>query len=96
MAHVWQPTHGKPPIRCYQGRQWAAKMKEIGLQPSTTGEPGGKGTGQSVTHPTPCAISTSCWPSRKPPPMPARFPLDAGLRHHIPSRFEAPHETFDN
>src|SRR5579863_3091526 len=26
------------------------KMKEIGLQPSTTGEPGGKETGQSVTH----------------------------------------------
>jgi hypothetical protein len=25
-------------------------MKEIGLQPSTTGEPGGKESGQSVTH----------------------------------------------
>jgi hypothetical protein len=25
-------------------------VKEIGLQPSTTGEPGGKETGQSVTH----------------------------------------------
>ena len=25
-------------------------MKEIGLQPTTTGEPGGKETGQSVTH----------------------------------------------
>jgi len=25
-------------------------MKEIGLQPSTTGQPGGKETGQSVTH----------------------------------------------
>jgi hypothetical protein len=25
-------------------------MKEIGLQPSTTGAPGGKETGQSVTH----------------------------------------------
>ena len=30
--------------------EWAAKMKEIGLQPTTTGEPGGKETGQSVTH----------------------------------------------
>ena len=50
MAHVWQQTHGKPPTRCYHDRQWAAKMKEIGLQPSTTGEPGGKETGQSVTH----------------------------------------------
>ena len=25
-------------------------MKEVGLQPSTTGEPGGKEVGQSVTH----------------------------------------------
>jgi predicted SprT family Zn-dependent metalloprotease len=50
MAHVWQQTHGKAPTRCYHDRQWAAKMKEIGLQPSTTGEPGGKETGQSVTH----------------------------------------------
>ena len=31
-------------------KKWAAKMKEIGLQPSTTDEPGGKETGQSVTH----------------------------------------------
>jgi predicted SprT family Zn-dependent metalloprotease len=50
MAHVWQQTHGKPPTRCYHDRQWVAKMKEIGLQPSTTGQPGGKETGQSVTH----------------------------------------------
>ena len=50
MAHVWQQTHGKPPRRSYHDRQWAAKKKEIGLQPSTTGAPGGKETGQSVTH----------------------------------------------
>src|ERR1700691_2480214 len=50
MAHVWQQAHGTPPRRSYHDRQWAAKMKEIGLQPSTTGEPGGKETGQSVTH----------------------------------------------
>ena len=50
MAHVWQQTHGTAPRRSYHDRQWAAKMKEIGLQPSTTGEPGGKETGQSVTH----------------------------------------------
>lgn len=50
MAHVWQQAHGKPPRRAYHDRQWAGKMKEIGLQPSTTGEPGGKETGQSVTH----------------------------------------------
>lgn len=50
MAHVWQQTHGTPPRRSYHDRQWAAKMKDIGLQPSDTGEPGGKETGQSVTH----------------------------------------------
>jgi predicted SprT family Zn-dependent metalloprotease len=50
MAHVWQQAHGTPPRRSYHDRQWAAKMKEIGLQPSTTGQPGGKETGQSVTH----------------------------------------------
>src|SRR5580658_1727147 len=50
MAHVWQQAHGRPPRCSYHDPQWAAKMKEIGLQPSTTGEPGGKETGQSVTH----------------------------------------------
>jgi len=50
MTHVWQQTYGRVPRRAYHDRQWAAKMKEIGLQPSTTGSPGGKETGQSVTH----------------------------------------------
>jgi len=42
MAHVWQQAHGALPRRSYHDRQWAAKMKEIGLQPSTTGEAGSK------------------------------------------------------
>jgi hypothetical protein len=42
--------HAAPPRRSYDDRQRAAKMKEIGLQPVTTGEPGGKETGQSVTY----------------------------------------------
>jgi hypothetical protein len=50
MAHVWQQAHGTPPRRSYHDREWAAKMKEIGLQPTSTGEPGGKETGQKVTH----------------------------------------------
>ena len=50
MAHVWQQTHGRVPRRAYHDKQWAAKMREIGLQPSTTGELGGKEVGQSVTH----------------------------------------------
>lgn len=50
MVHVWQQSHGKPPRRNYHDKQWAAKMKEVGLYPSTTGEPEGKEVGQSVTH----------------------------------------------
>ena len=50
MVHAWQQTHGTPPRKSYHDRQWAAKMKEVGLYPSATGEPGGKETGQKVTH----------------------------------------------
>ncbi len=50
MVHVWQQVHGKPPRRSYHDKQWAAKMKEAGLQPSSTGQPGGKETGQKVSH----------------------------------------------
>lgn len=50
MAHSWQAHHGKEPTRCYHDRQWAAKMKEVGLQPSHTGKPGGKEVGPKMTH----------------------------------------------
>jgi len=51
MAHVWrQVTGDHPPTRGYHDKIWAGKMKEIGLHPSSTGEAGGKETGQSVTH----------------------------------------------
>lgn len=50
MCHVWQVTHGKAPRKGYHDRQWAGKMKEVGLQPSSTGEEGGAETGQSVSH----------------------------------------------
>jgi ribosomal protein S27AE len=50
MCHVWQQTHGKAPRKGYHDRQWAAKMREVGLQPSSTGEEGGAETGQSVSH----------------------------------------------
>lgn len=50
MCHVWQEEFGKQTRRGYHDRQWAAKMKEIGLHPSNTGEPGGKETGQQMTH----------------------------------------------
>ena len=50
MCHLWQHHYGKPPRKGYHDRQWAAKMHEIGLIPSVNGEPGGKETGQKVSH----------------------------------------------
>lgn len=50
MVHVWQQEHGRAPRRCYHDREWAGKMKEVGLYPSSTGEPGGKEVGQHMTH----------------------------------------------
>ena len=50
MCHVWQQTYGKAPRKGYHDRKWAAKMKEVGLQPSSTGEEGGAETGQSMSH----------------------------------------------
>jgi SprT-like family len=50
MAHLWQHHYGKPPRKGYHDRQWAAKMHEIGLLPTATGEEGGKETGQKMTH----------------------------------------------
>ena len=34
----------------YHNREWASKMLEVGLVPSDTGQPGGKQTGQHMTH----------------------------------------------
>jgi hypothetical protein len=49
MVHVWQHAFGKPSARGYHNKEWAAKMKEIGLQPSSTGMVGGKETGQRMS-----------------------------------------------
>lgn len=50
MAHHWQQEFGKPPRKCYHDKQWAGKMEDIGLIPSSTGEEGGKRTGPKMTH----------------------------------------------
>jgi predicted SprT family Zn-dependent metalloprotease len=50
MAHQWQYRFGKPGRRGYHNKEWAAKMLEVGLIPSHTGEPGGKQTGRRVSH----------------------------------------------
>lgn len=50
MVHQWQFDLGDPPRSGYHDMQWAEKMIEVGLIPSDTGEPGGKPTGQRMTH----------------------------------------------
>jgi hypothetical protein len=50
MAHLWQQHFGKPSRNGYHNKEWAAKMHEIGLHPSSTGTEGGKETGQKVSH----------------------------------------------
>jgi hypothetical protein len=49
MVHGWQHVHGQPSKRGYHNKQWAAKMKAIGLQPSSTGMVGGRETGQRMS-----------------------------------------------
>jgi hypothetical protein len=50
MVHLWQFHFGTPSRSSYHNKEWAARMREIGLIPSDTGQPGGKATGQSVSH----------------------------------------------
>jgi predicted SprT family Zn-dependent metalloprotease len=47
-VHLWQHAFGKPSARGYHNAEWAAKMKAVGLQPSSTGMVGGKETGQRM------------------------------------------------
>ncbi len=49
MVHCWQHCFGKPGRTYYHNKEWANKMIEIGLMPSSTGEPGGKITGQHMS-----------------------------------------------
>lgn len=50
MCHLWQHHYGSPSRSGYHNKQWADKMREVGLIPTDTGQPGGKDTGQRVTH----------------------------------------------
>jgi predicted SprT family Zn-dependent metalloprotease len=50
MAHQWQRHWGQPGRGRYHKREWAEKMKAIGLQPSDTGVEGGKETGETLGH----------------------------------------------
>ena len=50
MCHLEQHHCGAPSRSGYHNKEWAEMMEAVGLMPSTTGEPGGKKTGQRVTH----------------------------------------------
>ena len=50
MAHLWQQHFDRPPRGGYHDKRWGKKMEDIGLVPSNTGKPGGKRTGQQMTH----------------------------------------------
>ena len=49
MVHVWQHQHGRPTKSKPHNREWADKMKAIGLQPSHNGLPGGNETGHAMS-----------------------------------------------
>jgi predicted SprT family Zn-dependent metalloprotease len=49
MAHLWQFHFGSPGRGRYHNREWAQKMEDIGLMPSSTGMPGGKKTGDCMS-----------------------------------------------
>lgn len=50
MVHLWQHHNGKLSKPGYHNKEWAEMMIDVGLYPSSTGAPGGKQTGQSVSH----------------------------------------------
>src|SRR5947199_6292043 len=49
MAHLWQHHFGKAGRNGYHDKEWAAKMRDIGLIPVSHDHPG-KETGQKVSH----------------------------------------------
>lgn len=50
MVHLWQHHFGEPSRSGYHNREWAQRMHDVGLIPSSTGQPGGKQTGQKMDH----------------------------------------------
>jgi predicted SprT family Zn-dependent metalloprotease len=50
MVHLWQHHFGKPGRGRYHNKEWADRMSELGLEPSGTGKPGGKRTGDRVSQ----------------------------------------------
>lgn len=50
MTHLEQHHFGNPSRSGYHNKEWAGMMRAVGLIPSDTGAPGGRETGQSMTH----------------------------------------------
>lgn len=50
MTHVEQHAFGRPSRGGYHNAAWGDLMERIGLIPTATGQPGGKRTGQKVSH----------------------------------------------
>lgn len=50
MVHHWQEHFGRPSKGNPHNREWAAKMRSVGLEPTSTGLPQGKDTGHRVSH----------------------------------------------
>ena len=50
MVHQWQDGFGHPGRGRYHNKEWAFKMREIGLEPTDTGDPGGKDVGDKMSH----------------------------------------------
>ena len=48
-CHVWQFHCGKPSRNGYHNKEWARKMMEVGLMPSSSGKTGGAITGQQMS-----------------------------------------------
>jgi len=50
MVHLWQHHFGKPGRGRYHNKEWAEKMRSIGLQPTSTGNDDGAETGDVMGH----------------------------------------------
>lgn len=49
MCHGWQFHNGTPSRGGYHNKEWAEKMKSVGLMPTANGMVGGKTTGQKMS-----------------------------------------------
>ena len=50
LVHQYQDEHGYPGRGCYHNLEFSRFMAQVGLICSNTGEPGGKKTGDQMTH----------------------------------------------